>query len=122
VRLNRSTTHLGICSECGWSISAKYSEELQLPYQPMEPVKNALVAGQLSRKVYQHERTSVGAGVFLIEIGTQLEISSRRGLSTVGHTGTWILDPNACGELTATDVEVILHRQVDSANQESSRL
>ena len=45
-----------------------------------------------------------------------------RGLSTVGHTGTWILDPNACGELTATDVEVILHRQVDSANQESSRL
>jgi putative transposase len=43
-------------------------------------------------------------------------------LSTVGHTGTWILDPNACGELTATDVEVIRHRQVDSANQESLRL
>jgi putative transposase len=45
-----------------------------------------------------------------------------RGLSTVGHTGTGILDPNACGELTATDVEVILHRQVDSVNQESSCL
>ncbi|MEG3837149.1 transposase, partial [Microcoleus sp. Z1_C4] len=45
-----------------------------------------------------------------------------RGLSTAGHVGTWILDPNACGELTATDVEVILHRQVDSANQESPRL
>jgi putative transposase len=45
-----------------------------------------------------------------------------RGLSTVAHTGTWILDPNACGELTATDVEVILHRQVDSVNQESSCL
>jgi putative transposase len=40
----------------------------------------------------------------------------------VGHTGTWILDPNACGELTATDVEAILHRQVDSAKQESPRL
>ena len=45
-----------------------------------------------------------------------------RGLSTAGHVGTWILDLNACGELTATDVEVILHRQVDSANQESPRL
>ncbi len=38
-----------------------------------------------------------------------------RGLSTVGHTGTWGSNTlNACGELTATDVEVILHRQVDS--------
>jgi len=44
-----------------------------------------------------------------------------RGLSTVGHTGTWGNNTlNACGELTATDVEVILHRQVDSMNQESS--
>jgi len=45
-----------------------------------------------------------------------------RGLSTVGHTGTWGNAHNACGELTATDVEVILHRQVDSMNQESQRL
>jgi putative transposase len=45
-----------------------------------------------------------------------------RGLSTVGHTGTWGNTHNACGELTATDVEVILHRQVDSVNQESQRL
>ncbi len=38
-----------------------------------------------------------------------------RGLSMVGHTGTWGSNTlNACGELTATDVEVILHRQVDS--------
>jgi hypothetical protein len=43
-------------------------------------------------------------------------------LSTVGHTGTWGNAHNACGELTATDVEVILHRQVDSMNQESQRL
>jgi hypothetical protein len=32
-----------------------------------------------------------------------------------------VLDPNACGELTATDVE-ILHRHIDSAKQESPRL
>jgi len=38
-----------------------------------------------------------------------------RGLSTVGHTGTWGSNTlNACGELTATYVEVILHQQVDS--------
>ena len=45
-----------------------------------------------------------------------------RGLSTVGHTGTWGNTHNACGELTATDVEVILHQQVNSMNQESQRL
>ena len=45
-----------------------------------------------------------------------------RGLSTVGHTGTWGNTLNACGEMTATDVEVILHRQVNSVNQESPRL
>jgi putative transposase len=33
-----------------------------------------------------------------------------RGLSTVGHTGTWGKTLNACGEMTATDVEAILHR------------
>jgi putative transposase len=42
-----------------------------------------------------------------------------RGLSTVGHTGTWGNTHNAWGELTATDVEAILHQQVDSVNQES---
>ena len=93
-----------------------------MPCQPMEQVKNVLAAGQLLRKVYQREPTLVSADAPLIEIGTPLEISSRRGLSTVGHTGTGILDPNACGELTATNVEAILHRQVDSAKQESPRL
>jgi putative transposase len=44
----------------------------------------------------------------------------RRGLSTVGHTGTWGNTHNACGELTATDLEVILDRQVNSLKQESS--
>jgi hypothetical protein len=93
-----------------------------LPCQPAEQAKNALAAGQLLRKIYQREPIPVGVDAYLIEIGMQLKISSRSGFSTVGHTGTWILDPNACGELTATDVEVILHQQVDSAKQESPRL
>ncbi len=44
----------------------------------------------------------------------------KRGLSTVGHTGTWWDDPlNAWGEGTATCVEETQHGQVRSANQES---
>jgi hypothetical protein len=88
----------------------------------MEQAKNALAAGRLLKKAYQRERTFVSADAYSIEIGMQLGISSRRGLSTVGHTGTWGNAHNACGEWTATDVEVILHRQVDSMNQESQRL
>jgi putative transposase len=46
----------------------------------------------------------------------------RTALSTVGHTGTWILDPNASGDSTATHVGEILHEQVGSMNEESPRL
>jgi putative transposase len=43
-----------------------------------------------------------------------------RGLSTVGHTGTFALDAsNACGEDTSTGVGAILPQQVTSLSQES---
>ncbi len=40
-------------------------------------------------------------------------------LSTVGHTGTWILDPNASGDSTSTYAGEILYEQVGSMNEES---
>ncbi len=43
-------------------------------------------------------------------------------LSTVGHTGTWILDPNALGDSTSTQVGEILHEQVGSMIEESPPL
>ena len=43
-------------------------------------------------------------------------------LSTVGHTGTWVLDPNALGDSTSTLAGSILSEQVGSANKESPRL
>lgn len=43
-----------------------------------------------------------------------------RGLSMVGHTGTWLLDSrNASGEMTATQVGAILPEQVASLREES---
>jgi len=46
---------------------------------------------------------------------TQLKISSRRGLGTVGHTGTFGLEPsNALGELVPTVVGEILPQQTGS--------
>lgn len=43
-------------------------------------------------------------------------------LSTVGHTGTWILDPNASGDSTSTHAGEILYKQVGSMNEESPPL
>ena len=43
-------------------------------------------------------------------------------LSTVGHTGTWVLDSNALGDSTSTLAGAILSEQVGSANKESPRL
>ena len=37
-----------------------------------------------------------------------------RALSTVGHTGTWVIDPNASGELTATELASGQVQQVNS--------
>ncbi len=46
-----------------------------------------------------------------------------RGLATVGHTGSYGLEPcNAWGEMTATEVGAILPQQVASLNQESQCL
>lgn len=47
----------------------------------------------------------------------------KKGLGTVGHTGTFGRDPiNAWGENTSTFSEAILSKQVISVNQESPRL
>lgn len=43
-------------------------------------------------------------------------------LGTTGHVGTWILNPNASGDSTSTQAGVILSGQVESMNEESSRL
>ncbi|HAC64548.1 MAG TPA: transposase [Cyanothece sp. UBA12306] len=45
-----------------------------------------------------------------------------RALGTVGHTGTWILDPNASGDLSSTFVGAILHQQDESLIEESPYL
>jgi putative transposase len=41
-------------------------------------------------------------------------------LSTTGHVGTWVLNPNASGDLTSTLAGAILSGQAESMNEESS--
>ncbi len=61
---------------------------------------------------------AVGEATLLLTL-----IILQKGLSTVGHTGTFGLDPmNAWGENTSTFSEVILSKQVISLNQESPSL
>ncbi|MGK7960583.1 MAG: RNA-guided endonuclease TnpB family protein, partial [Crocosphaera sp.] len=45
-----------------------------------------------------------------------------RALGTVGHTGTWILDRNASGDLSSTFVGAILHQQDGLLIEESPHL
>jgi putative transposase len=40
-------------------------------------------------------------------------------LSTTGHVGTWVLNPNASGDSTSTLIGAILSEQVESMNEES---
>jgi putative transposase len=43
-------------------------------------------------------------------------------LSTIGHMGTWVKDPNASGDLASTLIGAILSEQAGSMNEESSPL
>ncbi|NEO35999.1 MAG: transposase [Moorea sp. SIOASIH] len=47
---------------------------------------------------------------------------NKRALGTVGHTGTWIIDPNASGDLTSTVLGSGQVQQVGSLSEESPRL
>jgi putative transposase len=40
-------------------------------------------------------------------------------LSTTGHVGTWVLNPNASGDLASTLIGAILSEQAKSVNEES---
>jgi putative transposase len=43
-------------------------------------------------------------------------------LSTIGHMGTWVKDPNVSGDSTSTLAGAILPGQVGSMNEESPHL
>lgn len=43
-----------------------------------------------------------------------------KALSTSGHGGTWIIDPNASGDLSSTEVGEILLQQDGSLKEESN--
>ncbi len=43
----------------------------------------------------------------------------KSALSTTGHVGTWVLNPNASGDSTSTRIGAILSEQVGSMNEES---
>jgi putative transposase len=46
----------------------------------------------------------------------------KNALSTLGHSGTWVTDPNASGDSTSTLAGAILLKQVESVNEESTSL
>ena len=46
----------------------------------------------------------------------------KSALSTTGHVGTWVKDPNASGDSISTRIGAILSEQVGSMNEESPRL
>ena len=78
---------------------------------------------KLLKRLYPLVLTLAGVVVSWIEMRMQLEISTSRGLSTVGHTGTFALDAsNALGDKTSIQTGEILPEQVISLIKESQCL
>jgi putative transposase len=65
-------------------------------------------------------RTHVCKCGFVLDRGWNAAINIlNKALSTTGHVGTWVIDPNALGDSTSTLIGTILSRQVGSMNKES---
>jgi putative transposase len=78
---------------------------------------------KLLKRLYPLVLTLAGVVVSWIEMRMQLEISTSRGLSTVGHTGTFALDAsNALGDESSTHSGASLSEQVMSLIKESQCL
>ncbi|NEQ82411.1 MAG: transposase, partial [Moorea sp. SIO2I5] len=46
----------------------------------------------------------------------------KKALGTVGHTGTWVIDPNSSGDLASTVLDSGQDQQAGSLSEESPRL
>ena len=79
--------------------------------------------GAVVKKTLSTRTHACSCGCILNRDENAARIILSRGLATVGHTGSYGLEPcNAWGEATTTEVGAILSQQVASLSQESSRL
>jgi len=115
-------------NDAGWYQFRKWLEYFGVKFgkatvavNPALTSQNCSNCGAIVKKSLSMRTHVCGCG-FVLDRDSNAAINILKlALSTVGHTGTWILDPNAAGDSTSTQVRAILSEQVESMNEESPR-
>ncbi|MEG5042303.1 MULTISPECIES: transposase [unclassified Microcoleus] len=116
-------------NDAGWYQFRKWLEyfgvkfgKITVPVNPAYTSQECSNCGTLIKKSLSMRTHTCQCG-FVLDRDWNAAINILKlALSTVGHTGTWVIDPNASGDSTSTLVGVILLGQVGSMNEESSCL
>jgi putative transposase len=116
-------------NDAGWYQFRKWLEYFGVKFGRITVAVNPACTSQDCSNCGATVQKSLSTRTHVCECGTTLDRDHNaainilnRALRTVGHTGTWVLDPNASGDSTATQVGAILPEQVGSMNEESSCL
>ncbi|NEQ84178.1 MAG: transposase [Moorea sp. SIO2I5] len=116
-------------NDAGWYQFRKWMEHFATKFGKVTVAVNPGYTSQNCSNCGEIVKKSLSTRTHVCQCGCQLDRDHnaainilRRVLSTVGHTGTWVVDPNACGDLASTLPGSGLVEQVESVSQESPRL
>jgi putative transposase len=114
-------------NDAGWYQFRKWLEhfgvkfgKITIAVTPAYTSQECSNCGTHVKKVSIHENSVCQCG-FVLDRDWNAAINILKlALSTTGHVGTWVLNPNASGDLTSTLAGAILSGQAESMNEESS--
>src|ERR671933_546988 len=113
-------------NDAGWYQFRKWLEHFGIKFGKITVAVNPAYTSQECSKCGTLLKKSLSMRTHVCQCGFVLDRDwnaainiLRLALSTTGHVGTWVLNPNASGDSTSTLAGAILQGQVGSANEES---
>ncbi|MEW6493102.1 MAG: transposase [Cyanobacteriota bacterium] len=116
-------------NDAGWYQFRKWLEHFGVKFGKITVAVNPAYTSQECSKCGTVVKKSLSMRTHVCQCGFVLDRDwnaainiLKLALSTTGHVGTWVKDPNASGDSTATLIGAILLEQVGSVNEESPHL
>ncbi|NEO38773.1 MAG: transposase [Moorea sp. SIOASIH] len=116
-------------NDAGWYQFRKWLEYFGVKFSRITVAVNPAYTSQNCSDCGEEVKKSLSTRTHVCECGCELDrdhnaaINIRnRATSTTGHVGTWIINPNASGDLASTVLGSGQVQQVESMSEESPRL
>jgi putative transposase len=113
-------------NDAGWYQFRKWLEYFGVKFGKITIAVNPAYTSQECSSCGTHIKKSLSMRTHVCQCGFVLDRDwnaainiLKLALSTIGHVGTWVLNPNASGDSTSTLAGAILSEQVGSMNEES---